>query len=56
MVKNLIAAFDQRIERLDWMSPETKVKARRKLSTLAGWRRLSGHVGATIRRVRDRSG
>jgi putative endopeptidase len=34
MVKNLIAAFDQRIERLDWMSPETKVKARRKLSTL----------------------
>jgi len=34
MVKNLIAAFDQRVERLDWMSPETKVKARRKLSTL----------------------
>jgi putative endopeptidase len=34
MVKNLIAAFGARIDRLEWMSPATKVKARRKLATL----------------------
>ncbi|HWN84627.1 MAG TPA: M13 family metallopeptidase [Vicinamibacterales bacterium] len=34
MVKNLIAAFGARIDRLEWMSPATKVKARQKLATL----------------------
>ena len=34
MVKNLIAAFGARIERLEWMSPATKVKAKQKLATL----------------------
>jgi predicted metalloendopeptidase len=34
MVKNLIAAFGARIDRLDWMSPGTKVKAKQKLATL----------------------
>jgi putative endopeptidase len=34
MVKNIIAAFDQRIDRLEWMSGPTKVKAKEKLTTL----------------------
>jgi len=34
MVKNLIVAFGARIDRLDWMSPATKVKAKQKLATL----------------------
>jgi predicted metalloendopeptidase len=34
MVANLLAAFRQRIEHLDWMSPETKAKAIAKLTTL----------------------
>jgi len=34
MVKGIIAAFDQRIDRLEWMAPETKRKAKEKLSTL----------------------
>jgi putative endopeptidase len=34
LVTNIIAAFKTRIDRLDWMSPETKVKAREKLATL----------------------
>jgi len=34
MVKNLVTAFGARIDRLDWMSPATKVKARQKLATL----------------------
>jgi predicted metalloendopeptidase len=34
MVRNLIAAFDRRIERLDWMAPATKARARAKLKTL----------------------
>ncbi len=32
LVKNLIAAFDQRLANLEWMAPETKVKARAKLA------------------------
>jgi putative endopeptidase len=32
MVGNLIAAFGRRIDALDWMTPETKVRARRKLA------------------------
>ncbi len=31
MVRNILVAFDARIDRLDWMSPETKTKAREKL-------------------------
>jgi len=34
MVKNIVAAFGRRIDRLDWMSPATKEKARAKLKTL----------------------
>jgi putative endopeptidase len=32
LVKNIIAAMDQRIDKLDWMAPETKVKAHAKLA------------------------
>lgn len=34
IVKNLITAFGARIDRLDWMSPATKARARQKLTTL----------------------
>jgi putative endopeptidase len=34
MVKNIIAAFERRIEKLAWMSPATKQKAREKVGTL----------------------
>ena len=34
MVRNLLAAFAVRIERLAWMAPETRVKAKAKLATL----------------------
>ena len=34
MVANIIAAFRNRIEHLDWMSPETKTRALDKLATL----------------------
>jgi predicted metalloendopeptidase len=34
MVRNLLAAFSERIDRLDWMAPQTKVKAKAKLATL----------------------
>ncbi len=34
MVRNIIAAFDQRIDHLDWMAPETKRTAKEKLRTL----------------------
>ena len=34
MVRNLLAAYRARIERLEWMAPETKRKAEAKLATL----------------------
>jgi putative endopeptidase len=34
MVRNLLAAFAVRIDRLGWMAPETRVKAKAKLATL----------------------
>jgi predicted metalloendopeptidase len=34
MVKNIIAAFRVRIDKLEWMAPATKAKAKEKLSTL----------------------
>jgi len=34
MVKNLVTAFGARIDRLEWLSPDTKRKARQKLATL----------------------
>lgn len=34
MVKNIVAAFRERIDKLDWMAPETKVRAKEKLATL----------------------
>ncbi len=33
LVRNIVAAFDQRLQRLQWMAPETKEKARRKLAS-----------------------
>ena len=34
LVKNIIAAFRVRIDKLDWMTPETKAKAKAKVDTL----------------------
>jgi putative endopeptidase len=34
MVKNIVAAFGRRIDRLEWMSPATREKAKAKLATL----------------------
>ncbi|MGB6605846.1 MAG: M13 family metallopeptidase [Steroidobacteraceae bacterium] len=34
MVRNLVAAFGARIDRLEWMAPETRTKAKAKLATL----------------------
>src|SRR5205823_14919102 len=49
MVRNIVAAFDRRIDRLDWMSPATRAKAKEKLGTLyvgigypERWRDYSG--------------
>ena len=49
MVRNEIAAFGLRIDRLDWMAPETKAKAKAKLAALKvgvgypdAWRDYSG--------------
>ena len=49
MVKNILAAFDARITRLDWMSAETKAKAKEKLAVFRvgvgypdKWRDYSG--------------
>ena len=49
MVQNLIVAFGRRIDRLDWMAPATKAKAKAKLASLAV------HVGYPDR-FRDYSG
>ena len=49
LVHNLIAAMDQRIDKLDWMSAETKAKAHTKLAAFtpkigypSQWRDMSG--------------
>ncbi|HEX4619424.1 MAG TPA: M13 family metallopeptidase, partial [Steroidobacteraceae bacterium] len=49
MVRNLVAAFATRIERLEWMAPETRRQAKAKLATLKvglgypdKWRDYSG--------------
>src|SRR5215510_6485710 len=49
MVKNIIAAFGRRIDKLTWMSPATRAKAKEKLGTLyvgvgypEHWRDYSG--------------
>ncbi len=34
MVKNIVAAFDERLASLDWMTPETKAKAREKVAKM----------------------
>ena len=51
LVHNIIAAMDRRIDKLDWMSPETKVKAHAKLAAFtpkigypSQWRDMSGLV------------
>ncbi len=49
MVADIVAAFDRRIDRLDWMSPQTRVKAKEKLASMyvgigypERWRDYSG--------------
>jgi predicted metalloendopeptidase len=49
MARNLVAAFRRRIDNLDWMAPQTKIKAKEKLATLKigvgypdKWRDYSG--------------
>jgi putative endopeptidase len=49
MVRNLVTAFGQRIDHLEWMAPETRTKAKAKLATLRvgvgypnTWRDYSG--------------
>ncbi|HEX5378871.1 MAG TPA: M13 family metallopeptidase [Phenylobacterium sp.] len=49
MVKNILAAFDKRIDRLDWMTPQTKARAHEKLANFKvgvgypdKWRDYSG--------------
>lgn len=49
MVANIVVAFDHRIDQLEWMSPETRAKAKTKLKTLyvgigypEKWRNYSG--------------
>jgi putative endopeptidase len=51
LVHNIIGAMDHRIDQLDWMSPETKVKAHAKLAAFtpkigypSQWRDMSGLV------------
>ncbi|QIL02950.1 M13 family peptidase [Sphingomonas sinipercae] len=51
LVKNVIAAMDRRIDQLEWMAPETKVKAHAKLAAFTPkigypdrWRDMSGLV------------
>jgi putative endopeptidase len=34
MVRNIVAAFDRRIDRLEWMSPTTRARAREKVESL----------------------
>jgi len=34
MVKNIVAAFDQRLDTLPWMTPATRAKAKEKIATL----------------------
>ncbi|MBK8465217.1 MAG: M13 family metallopeptidase [Chloracidobacterium sp.] len=34
LVKNIIAAFRQRIDKIEWMSPETRAKAKAKVDTI----------------------
>ena len=51
LVKNVIGAMDRRIDKLEWMSPETKVKAHAKLAAFtpkigypSQWRDMSGLI------------
>jgi putative endopeptidase len=58
MVKNILAAFGERVDTLEWMTAETKAKAKAKAQTMRIRRRLSGNL-ARLRRAghpRRRSG
>ena len=50
---NILAAFDERIDTLDWMTPATKQKAKAKVATVARRRRLSGHLARLFARWRS---
>src|SRR3546814_5627898 len=52
LVKNIIAAMGARIDKLDWMAPETKAKAHEKLAAFTpkigypdNWRDYSAQIG-----------
>jgi putative endopeptidase len=57
LVRNLIAAMDKRLAALEWMTPETKARARTKLAAFtpkpAGRSRRVGHVSADRERLRQ---
>lgn len=53
MVKNILAAFDARVAKLDWMAPATKTEARKKITTMrvsVGYpERWRDYAGMTVR-------
>ncbi len=60
MVRNLLAAFDARIDKLDWMAPQTKAVAKDKLKALKigvgypdHWRSYAGHESRARRCLRQ---
>ena len=55
MVKNLIAAFGRRIDRLDWMSPATKAKAQAEAGDAAASASAIRTRGVDYPRPRDRA-
>ena len=62
MVANLIAAFRERIDRLDWMAPATKAEAKAKLAVLKvgvgypdAWPDYTGLEVRAGRRIRQRA-
>ena len=61
LVHNIIAAMDRRIDKLEWMAPETKAKAQAKLAAFtpkigypSQWRDMSGLGDRPRRPARQR--
>jgi putative endopeptidase len=54
MVRNIIAAFERRVDALDWMAPATKAEAKKKIATLrvgVGYpERWRNYAGLELRR------
>ncbi len=53
LVKNLLAAYRQSIDKLEWMSPETKKEAHAKLAKFTAEDRLPGQVARLLRAARS---